>query len=80
MTALIFIRTVNKPPPLMQNIHHRFCAEEYIPPPTGGDFDLIVLSYSLGILGTDEHAKFYLDKHTCVQLLRNSLLLKSISL
>lgn len=31
-TALIFIRTVNNPPPLMQNIHHRCCAEEYVSP------------------------------------------------
>lgn len=83
-TALIFIRTVNNPPPLMQNIHHRCCAEEYVPLPLGGFterlFDLIVLSYSLGIFGTGEHAKFYLDQTTCVQLLRKSLSLKSISL
>lgn len=83
--ADIYIRTVNKPPPFMQNIHHRCCAEEYVSPSHWGGFterlfDLIVLSYSLGILGTDEHAKFYLDQHTCVQLLRKSLSLKSISL
>lgn len=47
---------------------------------TDRSFDLIVLSYSLGILGTGEHAKFYLDQTTCVQLLRKSLSLKSISL
>ena len=79
-TALIFIRTVNKPPPLMQNIHHRCCAEEYVPLPLGEIYRALIWfnRFIMILFGDFRHRRtckvLFRPNHLCTIVKKKSII------